>query len=214
MAEAEVPRAPERAEAALRSYLALLRRWNSRVDLVGPDTDARWWELHVLDSLGALAGVPDDARTALDVGSGAGLPGLVWSLARPSLSVTLLEPRRRRVAFLRAAVRETGAGAAVLHGRAGDVRGRTFDVVVGRAVAPYADFVAMAAPLARPGGVVLCLLTPTTPEGWGVAEAQAGLVHAGESGYRLPGIGAVRRVVALRRAGAPCDPGAHPPDGG
>ncbi len=157
--------------------------------------------MHFEDSLAALRGVPDRARTVLDVGAGAGFPGLVWAMARGDLQVTLTEPRGRRATFLRTVARETGADVEVLTERAEALSPRRWDVVVGRAVAPYARWLALAAPLVSEAGVVLALLGPTEPDGWGVAEAEAGLVVEGHEAYVLPGGGAHRRVVVLRPAG-------------
>lgn len=189
--------------AALRRHLELLRRWNDRIDLVSPGDDARWWDIHVEDSLGALSAVPPGPRTVLDVGAGAGFPGLVWAMARPDLVVTLTEPRGKRATFLRTAARETGTVVEVLSERAQALSPRRWDVVVGRAVAPYARWLELAAPLAEPTGRVLSMLGPTEPEGWGTAELAAGLILDTEHAYSLPASGAERRVAVLRDA-APC----------
>ena len=198
---------PAALQAALRRHLELLRRWNDRVDLVAPADDARWWDVHVEDSLGALDAVPDGPVRILDVGAGAGFPGLVWALARPELQVTLTEPRGKRATFIRTAARQTGAVVEVLSERAEALAPRRWDLVVGRAVAPYARWLPLAAPLVEPEGRVLALLGPTEPEGWGVAEAEAGLVIEREHAYRLPASGADRRVIVLRpvAAGASID---------
>jgi len=187
------------APAALRRHLELLGRWNDRVDLVSPARQGVWWDRHFEDSLGALAAVPAGPRRVVDVGSGAGFPGLVWSLARPDLHLTLVEPRGKRATFLRSAARHTGSSAVVLTERAGALAPGDWDVVVGRAVAPYARWLEIASPLARPDGLVLAMLTPTVPEGWGVAEAAQGLALAGQTHYVLPGTGARRRVAVLRK---------------
>ena len=166
-----------------------------------------WWDRHFEDSLGALAAVPAGARRVVDVGSGAGFPGLVWSLARPDLQLTLVEPRGKRATFLRSAARHTGSTAVVLTERAEALVPGDWDVVVGRAVAPYARWLEIAAPLARPGGLVLAMLTPTVPEGWGGVEAAQGLALEGQTHYALPGTGAKRRVAVLRKSGGKAGPG-------
>ena len=113
------------------------------------------WERHLLNSAAVAEAVPDGARV-VDVGSGAGLPGIPLGLARPDLALTLVEPMARRVEFLQEAVAELAAagpdGAAagwrVIRGRAEDravvTAVGTVDVVTARAVAP-------AAPAGRPG---------------------------------------------------------------
>jgi len=195
------------APAALRRHLEILGRWTERIDLVSPAEERVWWDRHFEDSLGALAAVPEGAWRVVDVGSGAGFPGLVWSLARPALQLTLVEPRGKRATFLRSAVRHTGSTAAVLTERAEALAPGGWDVVVGRAVAPYARWLEIAAPLARPGGLVLAMLTPTVPEGWGQVEAALGLALEGQTHYVLPAAGARRRVAVLRKSDAGDRPG-------
>ncbi len=99
-----------------------------------------------------------------DVGSGAGLPGLVWAIARPDLSVTLVEPLLRRTTFLEEAVAELDlANVTVLRARAEEVEA-TFDVVTARAVAPLEKLAGWCLPLVRPGGVLLALKGRTAEE--------------------------------------------------
>jgi 16S rRNA (guanine527-N7)-methyltransferase len=92
-----------------------------------------------------------------DVGSGAGLPGLVWAIARPDLDVTLVEPQLRRTVFLEEAIEALKLDQVrVLRARAEDVD-ETFDVVTARAVAPLERLARWCLPLVRPGGVLLAL---------------------------------------------------------
>jgi 16S rRNA (guanine527-N7)-methyltransferase len=102
--------------------------------------------------------------TVADVGSGAGLPGLVWAIARPDLHVTLIEPLLRRTVFLEEAIEALGLDEArVLRARAEDVE-ETFDVVTARAVAPLERLAMWCLPLVRPGGVLLALKGRTAEE--------------------------------------------------
>ena len=103
--------------------------------------------------------------TVADVGSGAGLPGLVWAIARPDLHVTLIEPLLRRTTFLDEAVSALGLGdeVTVLRARAEEVSDR-FDVVTARAVAPLEKLAGWCLPLVRPGGVLLALKGRTAEE--------------------------------------------------
>jgi 16S rRNA (guanine527-N7)-methyltransferase len=102
-----------------------LRRWAPRVDLIGPGSAARAVERHFAESLAALPFLPAPARsgapqpgvTLLDLGSGAGFPGLVLAAARPDLEVVLVEPRERRRAFLAAVARRAGLRVAILGAR-------------------------------------------------------------------------------------------------
>lgn len=90
----------------LRAYQALLATTGVEWGLIGPREVDRLWERHIDNSLAVTEDrqcLPDSA-SVLDVGSGAGLPGLVWAIARPDLHVTLLEPLERRVRFLELAI--------------------------------------------------------------------------------------------------------------
>ncbi len=107
--------------------------------------------------------VPHGSSVA-DVGSGAGLPGLVWAIARPDLEVTLIEPLLCRTVFLEEVVDELALESVkVLRSRAEDVH-ETFDVVTARAVAPLEKLGRWCLPLVRPGGVLLALKGRTAEE--------------------------------------------------
>ncbi len=126
--------------------------------LVGPREVSRLWERHLLNCAGLGELIPTDA-TVCDVGSGAGLPGLVLAIARPDLHVTLLEPLQRRTAFLEEAVAALGLdNVEVERGRAEALHGRrTFAVVASRAVAPLPRLLDWCLPLVAPGGVMIAM---------------------------------------------------------
>lgn len=131
--------------------------------LIGPREVPRIWERHILNCAVVVPRVPPGATVA-DVGSGAGLPGLVWAIARPDLDVTLIEPLLRRTTFLEEAIDALGLDhVTVLRARAEDVR-ETFDVVTARAVAPLEKLAGWCLPLVRPGGVLLALKGRTAEE--------------------------------------------------
>lgn len=114
--------------AALRAHYEELRRWAPRVDLIGPGTAAEVVERHFAESLAALPFLPAAPAGLLDLGSGAGFPGLVLAAARRDLEVTLSEPRERRRAFLAAAARRAGlevriSGARVARGTLSELPG-------------------------------------------------------------------------------------------
>ncbi len=137
-------------------YVDLLTTAGVERGLIGPREAPRLWERHILNCAVVLPRVPRDATVA-DVGSGAGLPGIVWAIARPDLTVTLIEPLLRRTLFLEEVVAELGLErVTVLRARAEDVR-ETFDVVTARAVAPLEKLAGWCLPLVRPGGVLLAL---------------------------------------------------------
>ena len=132
--------------------------------LIGPREVPRLWERHLLNCavvadpaeglvpVGALAG---------DIGSGAGLPGLVWAIARPDLRIVLVEPLLRRSTFLEEAVQSLGLADRVLvwRGRAEDAPSTLppMDVVTARAVAPLSRLLGWTIPLLRPAGHLVAL---------------------------------------------------------
>ena len=147
-------------------YLDELRAWTQAAVRLVSRSDARFLiRKHFLDSLAVLPLVARGARV-VDLGSGAGFPGLVLALAEPSLAVTLIEARRKKVSFLRQVVRATQAqNVRAICGRAESLgadeafRGN-FDVAVTRATWAIADFLALAAPFLSPGGLALAMKGP------------------------------------------------------
>lgn len=127
--------------------------------LIGPREVHRVWDRHLLNCAVA-ADVARPEASVLDLGSGAGLPGLVWALVRPDLDLTLVEPLHRRAGFLVEVVAELGLGSRVqvLRGRAEELAGSiTADVVTSRAVAPWARLAGWSLPLVAPAGMVAAL---------------------------------------------------------
>lgn len=149
----------ERLDAA-RRYADLLADAGVERGLLGPREADRLWERHLLNSaaVGELIG---EGERVVDVGSGAGLPGVPLALARPDLTITLIEPLLRRSEFLREAVGLLGLDVTVVRGRAEDAGVRAgvgeFDVAVSRAVAPLDRLTTWCMPLVRPGGRMLAI---------------------------------------------------------
>lgn len=140
------------------SYAELLAGPGVDRGVVGPGEADRIWERHLLNCA-AVARLLPDSGTLVDVGSGAGLPGVVLAILLPGLRVTLLEPMARRVEFLELCIRELDlANAETLRGRAEEL-GHTLaaDVVTARAVAPLARLAGLCAGLLRPGGQVMAI---------------------------------------------------------
>ena len=146
-------------------YAALLASAGVERGLIGPREVPRLWDRHLLNCAVAVPLVPADADV-IDVGSGAGLPGIVWAIARPDLRVTCLEPLQRRATFLEEVVTalDLGDRVQVVRARAEDiVRGRgpvtslRARVVTARAVAPLERLAGWTVPLVQPGGELLAL---------------------------------------------------------
>lgn len=135
--------------------------------LIGPRETERVWERHVLNSAAVTELLPPNCRV-VDVGSGAGLPGVPLAIARPDITLTLVESMARRVTWLREVVAELELDIEVVRGRAeeGPVRKQLAgsDVVTARAVAPMAQLSSWCLPLLRPGGWLLALKGATAAE--------------------------------------------------
>lgn len=138
--------------------------------LIGPREVPRIWDRHILNSAVIVPRVPQGATVA-DIGTGAGLPGVVWAIARPDLTVTLVEPLLRRTLFLEDVVTRLGLeNVIVRRGRAEEVH-ETFDVVTARAVAALDKLGRWCMPLVRPGGVLLAMKGQSAAEEIQVATA-------------------------------------------
>jgi len=143
-------------EARLDQFVTLLLRWQKAVQLVGPSTISKLWTRHVADSLQILDFAPD-AKVWIDLGTGGGFPGLVVAIAltgRAGVVVHLVESDSRKAAFLREAVRVTGAPAKVHAERVESAAERfagKVEMVTARALAPLARLLEMAAPLLSAG---------------------------------------------------------------
>ena len=121
--------------ARLEAYADLLRQWSPRINLVAASTLDDPWRRHFLDSAQLLPLVPPAAQSLIDLGSGAGFPGLVLAILGVK-GVELVEADARKCAFLREAARTAGAAVRVHNARIESLPPRFFDVVTARAVAP------------------------------------------------------------------------------
>lgn len=126
---------------AFDAWLAALVRWNARVNLVGRSTLDDFWIRHALDSVQVFQCAPNPGRW-IDLGAGAGFPGIAVAIMQAQVSsgeTCLIESNGKKAAFLREAVRETGAAAQVHAKRWQDMTPERFDVVTARAFAPLPD---------------------------------------------------------------------------
>jgi 16S rRNA (guanine527-N7)-methyltransferase len=149
-------------EARLDRYVDLLLRWQAKTNLIAPSTLPNLWTRHISDSLQLLAIAPS-ARVWVDFGSGGGFPGIVLACAMAEISgvmVSLVERNAKKAAFLREALRVTGApGQVVLAdiGESVDSLSGDIDCVTARAVAPLHQLIGFAEPLVRRGAKALFL---------------------------------------------------------
>jgi 16S rRNA (guanine527-N7)-methyltransferase len=139
-------------------YAALLATDGIVRGLIGPREVPRLWERHLLNCA-VVTGAIKQGASVCDIGSGAGLPGLVIAIRRPDLDVTLVEPLLRRTTFLEEAVASLGLGnVRIIRERAEALRGsESFDVVTSRAVAPLDRLSRWSLPLVRTGGEFLAM---------------------------------------------------------
>ena len=180
-------------EGAIRTYAELLTTAGIERGLIGPREGERIWERHIFNCLPVTQLLPQGA-SLFDIGSGAGLPGIVIALARPDLKVTLIEPLERRVEFLNEAVAAIAAGGVeieVIRGRAQDVK-KSADFVTARAVAPMEKLKKMSWHMVKTGGSLLAM------KGESAASEMVGIKGAELHEIKLEGI-ELGRVISVRK---------------
>jgi 16S rRNA (guanine527-N7)-methyltransferase len=185
----------ELARHAIDTWLDRLEEWNARIDLTAARTPEELVDLMLADALVLASELPRGVRV-VDVGSGAGAPGLPLAVARVDLSVTLVEPLGKRVSFLRTVLGAIGRTDVTLERGRGEAfagRGR-FDVAVSRATLAPEAWLALATDLVPPGGIAWVLLANDPAP----AHPRATLV--GERAYAWPLTGARRRALQYRVA--------------
>ncbi len=193
----------------MAQYARVLGTTGVERGLIGPREVPRLWARHLVNCAVVAQEDVDDLvqeATVADVGSGAGLPGVVWALVRPDLRITLVEPLLRRATFLTEVIEllSLGQRVQVLRARAEEGPVGTFDVVTARAVARLPQLLTWTLPLCRPGGAVLALKgssARTEIDDW---SASGGLRHAGPVSILQYGAGRIdppTTVVRVERLG-------------
>ena len=178
---------PERL-TEIAAYAHFLTTAGIERGLIGPREGERIWERHIFNCLPVTQLIPQGA-SLFDIGSGAGLPGIVIALARPDLTVTLIEPLERRVAFLNEAVE--GSNIEVIRGRAQDVK-KSADFVTARAVAPLEKLKKMSWHMVKTGGSLLAM------KGEGASAEMEGVTGATLHEITVEGIG-LGRIVSIKK---------------
>jgi 16S rRNA (guanine527-N7)-methyltransferase len=180
---------------ALGQLLELVVLWNRRVDLTAARSAEELVDLYLSDAWVLAASDADDAASWIDVGSGAGAPGLVLQLFRPERPLTLVEPRSKRVAFLRTAVGQLRLRTKVVAERSDALGASCCDVAVSRATLPPEQWLAEGARLARRSVWVLLAR--------GAAPSRPGWQVASEVDYEWPLTHAPRRALCFSRTPEP-----------
>lgn len=142
----------------LKQYVETLVKWQNAVNLVGANTLSDLWRRHFLDSAQLLDHIPqsgDRPQSLLDVGSGAGFPGMVLAICRADLDVHLVEADSRKSAFLQEVIRLTHSSATVHAARVADVAPFAVDTVTARACAPLGRLLELVHPFLSPTTVCL-----------------------------------------------------------
>lgn len=191
----------------LNIYLEELQRWAKIVDLVSQSDPEIIIRKHILDSLAALAVLPSQGRL-LDLGSGAGFPGLPLAVVNPAFSVTLLEPRRKRVNFLKEVIRKTNlSNIRAYEGRAEDFAGvihgghSVFDIVITRATWNIQEFLLRAIPFVSDEGLLVAMKGKKTEDIQSSMKflETSNLTLKTEHCYTLPYGNERRRIVVFAR---------------
>ncbi|ATG56711.1 16S rRNA (guanine(527)-N(7))-methyltransferase RsmG [Brachybacterium ginsengisoli] len=195
----------DRLELAER-FVALLAEQGPERGLIGPREVDRLWERHLLNCALMVDGIrvaQPEATTLADVGSGAGLPGVVIAIARPDLQVTLIETMQRRTTWLEEVDADLGLGLEVVRARAEDLHGsRSFDVVTARAVAALDKLARWTLPLVADGGSLLAMKGSSAAEEIGKSHKVLSRLGGEDATISLYGVGEVEvptTVVQVRR---------------
>ena len=178
---------PERLDE-IQAFAHFLATAGIERGLIGPREGERIWDRHIFNCLPVTQLLPE-GTTLFDIGSGAGLPGIVIALARPDIQVTLIEPLERRVEFLKEATQ--GLNIEVIRGRAQDVK-KTAHFVTARAVAPLEKLKKMSWHMVKTGGALLAM------KGESAAAEMVGVKNAVLHEIELEGVG-LGRIVEIRK---------------
>ena len=189
-------------------YIEQLQTWNKSINLTGIHDPEELLIKHLGDTLLLLPYIPDNAQTLLDIGSGAGVPGLILKLLRPELKITLVEATRKKVSFLKTVIFKLGlSGIVAEHGRIGD-QGvpkhkppKGFDVITARALTSLELLIDLAIPLLASHGKLLAMKGPK-----GMSELKAsqqklqqyGLIAKAQEA-KLPILGHKRVIIEVEK---------------
>lgn len=180
----------------LNQYLALLNKWNKTYNLTAVRETERMVAYHVLDSLSALPHI--QGMRVLDVGSGGGMPGMLFAIARPDWQLTLIDANHKKTTFLRQAAIELGLNNVEVHcERVEALAAPAFDVITSRAFADLAEFVRLTRHVLADGGVWAALKGVYPYEE--IAQLPDDIRVVSVQALHVPGLDAERHLVTLAR---------------
>lgn len=190
---------------ALLAYLALLRRWNATYNLSAVREPAAMWLHHVVDCMAAVPAVRRHLQAArlqrrpriLDVGSGGGLPGIVWAVMVPEADITCVDSVGKKAAFVRQAAGQLALpNLQARHARVEQLSGQTFDLITSRAFASLLDFTRLTRHALAAGGCWVAMKGQSPTEEVSALGWPAGMFHV--EPLQVPGLDAERCLVWLK----------------
>jgi len=198
---------PPETEAAFGVYYSLLNEFGENINLTSISGVENVAALHFLDSLALLTVVPFENLKVIDIGSGAGFPGLPLKLAEPSIALTLLDATKKRVNFLQTISNKLGIKAECMHIRAEDAAHldkmrEQFDICVSRAVAKLNILCELCLPFVKPGGLFLAMKSVNSDDELELAKNAVSTLGARlqESvDYQIPDTDVVHRVIVFQK---------------
>ena len=198
-----------RAEERFRLYADLLEEKNKVMNLTAIEGEDEVARLHFLDSAALLGFAGLGGKRVIDVGTGAGFPGLALKIARDDISLVLLDSLDKRIGFLRECCRALGLeDVECVHARAEEIPAgfrESFDAAVSRAVARLNVLCELCLPYVRPGGLFIAMKGPDHAEELNEARRAIKLLGAeleGERDYRIPGTDVTHSAILIRKTGA------------
>lgn len=186
-------------------YYELLTEWNEKMNLTALKGHEDTAQKHFADSVPPAAlGLLEQDANVIDVGTGAGFPGIPVLILRPDLKMTLLDSLNKRLIFLEEVLRELGMNAVLLHSRAEDAGRRAeyrgkFDFALSRAVAPLPTLAELTLPLLKQGGKAVCYKGPAAAEEIAAAARALSLLHGKAEILSADAPWGERRLVVLEK---------------
>lgn len=191
----------------LLQFWLVVKQWNSTFNLVSVRDGRDFFLTHVLDSLTPLPLLPEKTPSLLDLGTGAGLPGIPLKILHPEMKVILIDASRRRTSFLREVVRILRLeSVTIINDRVENIIARkeeiTADVVISRATWKLKSFLALASPFLSPGGRLVALKGQIPDDEWSHALQyieNKGIIISQDHQYTLPAHPRKRRVLVFKK---------------